>query len=115
MQKEMQQLEFQKQAVQAQTTVANAEMGKAQATLQVGQMKAQIEAQKSQAAAQIDALEAQIKALEASKEDDFKRMQLQTNAALELTKLEVQAKKDLSQQNEDNKAPVQAVPAASSK
>jgi hypothetical protein len=33
--------------------------------------------------------------------------------ALELTKLEVQAKKDLSQQNEDNKSPVQAVPAAS--
>ena len=104
MQKEQMQLQMQQQQVQAQTTVAQAEMGKAQATLQVGQMKAQIDQQKAHHASEIDALEAQLKAMSDNKDHEFKRMQLQTNAALELTKLEVQAKKDLSQQNADNQA-----------
>ena len=104
MEREQQQLEFQKQAMQSQQVLAQAEMAKSQATLQVGQMKAQIEQQKASHAAQIEALEAQLQAMSDSKDDDFRRMKLQTDAALELTKLEVAAKKDLSQQNADNQA-----------
>ena len=58
-------------------------------------------------------LEAQLQSVKDSQEQDLKRAELQSRMALELTKLEVQAKKDLSQQHEANKAPVKAVPAAS--
>jgi len=118
MEREQQQLEFQKQAMQSQQVLAQAEMAKSQATLQVGQMKAQIDQQKASHAAQIEALEAQLQAMSDSKDDDFRRMKLQTDAALELTKLEVAAKKDLSQQNADNQAgkvDSKAAPKASSK
>ena len=47
-------------------------------------------------------------------DQDLKRAELQSKMALELTKLEVQAKQDLSKQNEDNKSPFKAVGGASS-
>jgi cell division protein FtsL len=81
-------------------------------------MKAQIEQQKASHAAQIEALEAQLQAMSDSKDDDFRRMQLQTQTAIELTKLEVTANKDLSKQNADNQAGLsgsKAAPKASSK
>jgi hypothetical protein len=59
-------------------------------------------------------LEAQLQSVKDAKDQDLKRAELQSKMALELTKLEVQAKADLSKQNEANKTPVQAVPAASS-
>jgi hypothetical protein len=118
MQKEQMQIQMQQQQLQAQQVLAEAEVQKAQASLQVGQMKAAIDQQKAHHASEIDAMEAQIKAMSDSKDQEFKRMQLQTNAALELTKLEVQAKRDLSQQNADNQAgkvEKKAEPKASSK
>ena len=118
MEREQQQLQMQQGALQAQQVLAQAEVKKSEATLAVGQMKAQIDQQKASHAAQIDALEAQLEAMSNSKDDDFRRMKLQTDAALELTKLEVTANKDLSQQLADNQAgkvDSKAVPKASSK
>ena len=102
MQMQQMQIQMQQAALQAQQQVADAEMAKAMATQQNGQLKEQI-----------NALEAQLQAVKDSGDQELKRAELQSKMALELTKLEVQAKKDLSQQNEANKAPVQAVPAAS--
>ena len=104
MQKEQMQIQMQQTALQAQMKVADAEMAKAMATQQNGQLKEQI-----------NVLEAQLQSVKDAKDHDLKRAELQGKMALELTKLEVQAKADLSKQNEDNKSPVQAVPAASSK
>ena len=56
---------------------------------------------------------AQLQSVKDANDQELKRAELQGKMALELTKLEVQANKDLSQQNEDNKAPVKAVGAAS--
>ena len=98
MQMQQMQIQMQQAALQAQQQVADAEMAKAMATQQNGQLKEQI-----------NALEAQLQAVKDSNDQDLKRAELQSKMALELTKLEVQAKKDLSQQNEANKAPVQAV------
>ena len=103
MQKEQTQLQFQKIQLDAQMQIANAESQKAQAAMANGQLKEQI-----------NALEAQLQSVKDAKDQDLKRAELQGKMALELTKLEVQAKADLSKQNEANKAPVQAVPAASS-
>ena len=101
-QKEQMQVQMQQQQLQAQQTVAQAEMGKAQATLQNGQLKAQVDQMKAQHATEIDALKAQLKMLTDSQDQDFKRMQLRANTALKLTELEVQANRDLSQQQKDN-------------
>jgi hypothetical protein len=103
MQKEQMQLQMQQAALQAQQQVADAEMAKAMATQQNGQLKEQI-----------NVLEAQLQSVKDANDQDLKRAELQSKMALELTKLEVQAKQDLSKQNEDNKSPVKAVPAASS-
>jgi hypothetical protein len=103
LQKEQMQIQMQQAALQAQMKVADAEMAKAMATQQNGQLKEQI-----------NVLEAKLQAEKDSMDQDLKRAELQSKMALELTKLEVQAKADLSRQNEDNKSPVQAVPAASS-
>ena len=97
MEQQQMQLQMQQAALQAQQQVADAEMAKAMATQQNGQLKEQI-----------NALEAQLQAVKDSKDQDLKRAELQSKMALELTKLEVQAKKDLSQQNEDNKVPLKA-------
>ena len=78
--------------------VADAEQQKAQDAMVNGQLKEQI-----------NALEAQLQSVKDANDQDLKRAELQSKMALELTKLEVQAKQDLSKQNEDNKAPVKAV------
>ena len=70
-------------------------------------MKNEVEAVKANAANQIDQLEAQIKALKDSQDQEIKRAELQARTAIELTKLEVQAQRDLSQQLEDNKSAAQ--------
>ena len=97
MQKEQMQIQMQQAALQAQQQVAAAEMQKAQATMQNGQLKEQI-----------NALEAQLQSVKDANDQDLKRAELQSKMALELTKLEVQAKQDLSKQNEDNKVPLKA-------
>ena len=102
MQEQQVQLQMQQAALAAQQQVADAEMAKAQATMQNGQLKEQI-----------NVLEAQLQAAKDSTDQELKRAEMQGKLALELTKLEVQAKQDLSKQNEDNKSPVKAVPAAS--
>ena len=102
MQEQQVQLQMQQAALAAQQQVADAEMAKAQATMQNGQLKEQI-----------NVLEAQLQAAKDSTDQELKRAEMQGKLALELTKLEVQAKQDLSKQNEANKSPVQAVPAAS--
>ena len=102
MQEQAQQLEFQKIQLDAQMQIANAESQKAQAAMVNGQLKEQI-----------NALEAQLQSVKDANDQELKRAELQSKMALELTKLEVQAKQDLSKQNEANKAPVKAVPAVS--
>ena len=113
MQEQQTQLQMQQMQLQAQQTVANAEAQKAQAQMENGRMKNEVEAVKANSQQTIDILEAQLKALKESQDQEIKRAEMQAKMALELTKLEVQAKKDLSQQNEANKAPVQAVPKSS--
>ena len=98
MQEQQRQMEMQQIALQAQMKVADAEQQKAQAAMANGQLKEQI-----------NALEAQLQSVKDANDQDLKRAELQSKMALELTKLEVQAKQDLSKQNEDNKAPVKAV------
>jgi hypothetical protein len=102
MQAQQQQLEFQKVQLDAQMQIANAESQKAQAAMVNGQLKEQI-----------NALEAQLQSVKDANDQDLKRAELQSRMALELTKLEVQAKKDLSAENEANKTPVKAVGGAS--
>lgn len=112
-QEQMQQLQMQQQALQAQQQVAQAEAVKAQAQMENGRMKNEVEAVRNQSAAQIDQLEAQLKALKESQDQNIKRAELQARTAIELTKLEVQAKKDLSAQNEANKSAAEPVANAS--
>ena len=113
MQQQQQQLEMQQAALQAQMQVAQAENIKANAAMENGRMKNEVEMIKSQAANQIEALEAQLKALKDNNDQDLKRAELQSKMALELTKIEVQAKKDLSAQNEANKSAATPVAAVS--
>ncbi len=113
MQQQAQQLEMQQAALQSQMRIAEAENIKANAAMENGRMKNEVEMVKSQAANQIEALEAQLKALKDNNDQDLKRAELQTKAALELTKLEIQAKKDLSAQNEANKSASNSVAAVS--
>jgi hypothetical protein len=103
MQEQQRQIEMQVAQLQAQQTVANAEAQKAQAALQNGQLKAEIDYMRNQHAAEIDALKAQLQAVKDSKESEFKVQKLKTDAALKLTELEIAAKRDLSQQTEENK------------
>ena len=72
--------------------------------LQNGRMKNEVDAIKASAANQIDQLEAQLKALKDGQDQELKRAELQAKTAIELTKLEVQANRDLSAQNEANKS-----------
>ena len=113
MQEQQTQLQMQQQALAAQQTVASAEAQKAQAQMENGRMKNEVEMIRNQSQQQIDALEAQRKALKDNNDQDLKRAELQAKTALELTKIEVQAKKDLSAQNEANKAAATPVAAVS--
>jgi hypothetical protein len=108
-----QQIQMQQAALQAQMQVAQAEQTKAAAQMENGRMKNEVDMIKSQSQNRIEALEAQLKALKESQDQEIKRAELQSKMALELTKLEVQAQRDLSAENEANKSPVKAVPAAS--
>ena len=53
---------------------------------------------------EIDQIKAAMQAIKDEKKQAFDYDKLRTDAALRLTELEVQAKRDLSQQNADNKA-----------
>jgi hypothetical protein len=107
-QKEMEmqqvQLQMQQTSVQAQAQVAQAEMAKAQAQAQNNQLKAQIDSMKAAHTQEIDQIKAALQAVKDEKKQAFDYDKLRTDAALRLTELEVQAKRDLSQQNADNKA-----------
>jgi hypothetical protein len=104
MQEQQQQLAFQQQALEAQQKVANAELQKAQATQMNGQLKAQIDSMKAAHAQEIEQIKAAMQAVKDEKKQAFDYDKLRTDAALRLTELEVQAKRDLSQQNADNEA-----------
>ena len=106
MQQQQQQLEMQQAALQAQMQVAQAEQTKAQATMQNGQMKEQINAMKAQHSQELEQLKTALQAAKDSKQNDFQIQQLKTNAALKLTELEINAKRDLSKQNADNQGEV---------
>ena len=103
MQKEQMQLQMQQAAVQAQMKVADAEMGKAQATQQNGQLKAQIDAMKNQYTQEIEQLKVALQAAKDSKQQDFQLQNMKTQAALKLTELEINAKRDLNKDVKDNK------------
>ncbi|NDB65712.1 MAG: hypothetical protein EB168_08605 [Euryarchaeota archaeon] len=113
MQQEAQQLEFQKQALQAQQTVAQAEMQKAQATLQNGQLKEQINAMKAAHAQELEQLKTALQAAKDQRQNDFQIQQLKTNAALKLTELEINAKRDLNKDIADNQGAVNGKKAGS--
>ncbi|MDG1383472.1 MAG: hypothetical protein P8P57_05780, partial [Burkholderiaceae bacterium] len=70
------------QALQAQQTVAQAEMQKAQATLQNGQLKSQIDHMKNQHALEMDQLKAALQGVKDEKQHDFQLQNMKTNAAL---------------------------------
>ena len=86
------QLQMQQQALQAQQKVADAEMQKAQATMMNGQLKEQI-----------NAMKAEMEALKDAGQQRFNIQKLQTDAALKLTELEINAKRDLNRDVQDNK------------
>ena len=102
MQKEQMQIQMQQAALQAQQKVADAEMQKAQATMANGQLKEQINGMKAQHQAELDQLKTALQAAKDNKAQEFQLQNMKTNAALRLTELEIQAKRDLSQQNADN-------------
>ncbi len=106
MQQQQQQLEMQQQALQAQQTVAQAEMQKAQATLQNGQLKEQINAMKAQHTQELEQLKTALQAAKDNKQSEFQIQQLKTNAALKLTELEINAKRDLNKDIADNQGAV---------
>jgi hypothetical protein len=103
MQKEQMQLQMQQATVQAQMKVADAEMGKAQATQQNGQLKAQIDAMKNQYNQEIEQLKVALQAAKDNKAQEFQLQNMKTQAALKLTELEIQAKRDLNKDVQDNK------------
>ena len=106
MQKEQMAMQMQQQALQAQQTVAQAEMQKAQATLQNGQLKAQIDAMKNQHALEMDQLKAALQGVKDEKQHDFQIQNMKTSAALKLTELEINAKRDLNKDIQDNQGAV---------
>ena len=103
MQKDQMAIQMQQQALQAQQTVAQAEMQKAQATLQNGQLKAQIDHMKNQHAMEMDQLKAALQGVKDEKQNEFQIQKLKTDAALKLTELEINAKRDLNKDINDNK------------
>ena len=102
-QKEQMAIQMQQQALQAQQTVAQAEMQKAQATLQNGQLKSQIDHMKNQHAMEMDQLKAALQGVKDEKQNEFQIQKLKTDAALKLTELEINAKRDLNKDINDNK------------
>jgi hypothetical protein len=106
MQQQQQQLEMQQAALQAQMQVAQAEQTKAQATMQNGQMKEQINAMKAAHTQELEQLKTALQAAKDSKQNDFQIQQLKTNAALKLTELEINAKRDLNKDIADNQGAV---------
>jgi hypothetical protein len=106
MQKEQMAIQMQQQALQAQQTVAQAEMQKAQATLQNGQLKSQIDHMKNQHALEMDQLKAALQGVKDEKQHEFQLQNMKTNAALKLTELEINAKRDLNKDIQDNQGAV---------
>ena len=103
MQDQQTQLQMQQMALDAQQKVAQAEQVKAQATMQNGQLKAQIDAMKAQHQLEIDNMKNQIAAAKEAGQQRFNVQKLQTDAALKLTELEMNAKRDLNKDVTDNK------------
>ena len=103
MQEQQAQLQMQQMALDAQQKVAQAEQVKAQATMQNGQLKAQIDAMKAQHQLEIDQMKNQITAAKEAGQQRFNVQKLQTDTAIKLTELELQAKRDLNKDVQDNK------------
>ena len=106
MQQQQQQLEMQQAALQAQMQVAQAEQTKAQATLQNGQLKEQINAMKAAHAQEIDQIKTALQMAKDNKQNEFQIQNMKTQAALKLTELEIQAKRDLNKDIADNQGAV---------
>ena len=103
MAKEQMQIQMQQAALQAQQKVADAEMQKAQATMANGQLKEQINGMKAQHQAELDQLKTALQAAKDNKQQDFQIQNMKTQAALKLTELEINAKRDLNKDAQDNK------------
>ena len=101
-QQEMQAKEeyVQQELIKAQKIMADAEMVKGQADMQTNAVKAQNEGLKNQ----ITALKNEMEAMGKAGDLKFKYDELEEQTALALTELEVQARKDLSTINKDNKS-----------
>jgi hypothetical protein len=106
MQEQQQQLQLQQMALDAQQKVAQAEQMKAQATMQNGQMKEQINAMKANHTQELEQLKTALQAAKDSKQNDFQIQKLKTDAALKLTELEINAKRDLNKDIADNQGAV---------
>jgi hypothetical protein len=106
MQEQQQQLQMQQMALDAQQKVAQAEQVKAQATMQNGQLKAQIDAMKAQHQLEVDGMKNQISAAKEAGQQRFNVQKLQTDTAIKLTELELQAKRDLNKEVADNQGAV---------
>ena len=106
MQEQQVQLQMQQTALDAQQKVAQAEQVKAQATMQNGQLKAQIDAMKAQHQLEVDQMKNQISAVKEAGTQRFNIQKLQTDAALKLTELELNAKRDLNKDVADNQGAV---------
>jgi multidrug efflux pump subunit AcrA (membrane-fusion protein) len=102
MQEQQTQLQMQQMALDAQQKVAQAEQVKAQATLQNGQLKAQIDAMKAQHQLEVDGMKNQISAAKEAGQQRFNVQKLQTDTAIKLTELELQAKRELNKDVQDN-------------
>jgi len=90
---------LQQEMVKMQQSLAQAEMAKGQAALQSQQVKIQ----NAQLQATIEQLKEKLQQVRDSQELRFKYDELATKESLELTKLELEAKNDMSQQYLENK------------
>jgi len=113
MQQEAQQLQMQQMALQAQQKVADAEMQKAQATMANGELKEQINAMKAAHTQELEQMKMALQAAKDEAQQGFQIQNMKTQAALKLTELEINAKRDLNKDVQDNKEAVNGKKAGS--
>jgi len=91
--------ELQAAMAKAQTDMAQAEMAKGQAAL----TSQQVTFENNQLKAELDELKTMMKSNDAAQQLELKRDQMHVDEALRLTQMEIQANKDVSAQNKENK------------
>ena len=106
MEQQQQQLQMQQGALQAQQQIAAAEMQSAQAKQQANQLKAQVDQMKLAHQQEVETMKAQMTAMKEMGNQRFQVQKLQTDTAIKLTELELQAKRDLNKDFQDNQGAV---------